>query len=140
MSSEKPKTASFVKTTQEKIQELEQMNAEALIGGGQARIDKQHEKGKLTARERVDLLVDPGSFQEIGKFVVQRGKDFGLDKQRILGDGVVTGYGTVDGRLVYVFSQDFTVYGGSLSETMAEKIVKIMDMAMKKFIPIVSKD
>ena len=137
MSSEKPKTASFVKTTQEKIQELEQMNAEALVGGGQARIDKQHEKGKLTARERIDLLVDPGSFQEIGKFVVQRGKDFGLDKQRILGDGVVTGYGTVDGRLVYVFSQDFTVYGGSLSETMAEKIVKIMDMAMKNGAPII---
>ena len=88
------------------------MNSEALLGGGQARIDKQHEKGKLTARERIDLLVDPGSFQEIGKFVVQRGKDFGLDKERILGDGVITGYGTVDGRLVYVFSQDFTVYGG----------------------------
>ncbi len=137
MSSEKPKTASFIRTTDEKIKELEQMNQEALLGGGQVRIDKQHEKGKLTARERIDLLVDPGSFQEIGKFVVQRGKDFGLDKQRILGDGVVTGYGTVDGRLVYIFSQDFTVFGGSLSETMAEKIVKIMDMAMKNGAPII---
>ena len=137
MSSEKPKTASFIKTTQEIIDELEKMNQEALLGGGQTRIDKQHEKGKLTARERVNLLMDPGSFQEIGKFVVQRGKDFGLDKQRILGDGVITGYGTVDGRLVYVFSQDFTVFGGSLSETMAEKIVKIMDMAMKNGAPII---
>ncbi|MEQ9305449.1 MAG: acyl-CoA carboxylase subunit beta, partial [Marinoscillum sp.] len=115
----------------------EKMNQEALLGGGQARIDKQHEKGKLTARERLDLLMDPGSFQEIGKFVVQRGKDFGLDKQRILGDGVVTGYGTVQGRLVYAFSQDFTVFGGSLSETVAEKIVKIMDMAMKNGAPII---
>lgn len=137
MSSEKPKSASFVKTTLEKIEELEKMNQEALLGGGQARIDKQHEKGKLTARERLDLLMDPGSFHEIGKFVVQRGKDFGLDKQRILGDGVVTGYGTVQGRLVYAFSQDFTVFGGSLSETVAEKIVKIMDMAMKNGAPII---
>ncbi len=137
MSLEKPKAPSFVTTTQEKIQELERMNAEAMLGGGSARIDKQHEKGKLTARERIDLLMDPGSFQEVGKFVVQRGRDFGLDKQRILGDGIVTGYGTIQGRLVYVFSQDFTVYGGSLSETMAEKIVKIMDMAMKNGAPII---
>ena len=137
MSSEKPKTASFVKTTQDKISELEKMNAEAMLGGGQSRIDKQHEKGKLTARERIDLLLDPGSFQEVGKFVVHRGKDFGIDKQRILGDGVVTGYGKVDGRLVYVFSQDFTVFGGSLSETFAEKIVKIMEMAMKNGAPVI---
>lgn len=137
MSSEKPKTASFVKTTHEKIEELERLNDEALLGGGQKRIDKQHEKGKLTARERIDLLLDEGSFQEIGKFVMHRGKDFGIDQQKILGDGVVTGYGTVAGRLVYVFSQDFTVFGGSLSETYAEKIVKIMDMAMKNGAPVI---
>ncbi|MFH6984060.1 acyl-CoA carboxylase subunit beta [Marinoscillum sp. 108] len=137
MSSEKPKTASFVKSTHQKIEELEQMNEQAMLGGGQSRIDKQHEKGKLTARERIDLLLDPGSFQEIGKFVVHRGRDFGIDKQKFLGDGVVTGYGTVNGRLIYVFSQDFTVFGGSLSETFAEKIVKIMDMAMKNGAPVI---
>lgn len=137
MSKEKPKTASFVKSTNDKIKELEEMNKKALIGGGKARIEKQHEKGKLTARERIDLLMDPGSFQEIGKFVLHRGRDFGIDKQKILGDGVVTGYGTVAGRLVYVFSQDFTVFGGSLSETFAEKIVKIMDMAMKNGAPVI---
>jgi len=137
MSSEKPKTASFVKSTQSKIDELEKMNAEAMLGGGQARIDKHHSQGKLTARERIDLFLDPGTFQEIGKFVVHRGRDFGIDKQKILGDGVVTGYGQVNGRLVYVFSQDFTVFGGSLSETFAEKIVKIMDMAMKNGAPLV---
>lgn len=137
MSSNKPKTASFVKSTQSKIEELEKLNEEAMLGGGQSRIDKQHEKGKLTARERIDLLLDPGSFQEIGKFVVHRGRDFGVDRQKILGDGVVTGYGTVEGRLVYIFSQDFTVFGGSLSETFAEKIVKIMDMAMKNGAPVI---
>ena len=137
MPKEKPKTASFIKTTKEKIQELEELNREAMLGGGEARIEKQHEKGKLTARERIDLLLDPGSFQEIGKFVVHRGKDFGVDEQKILGDGVVTGYGTINGRLVYVFSQDFTVFGGSLSETFAEKIVKIMDMAMKNGAPVI---
>ncbi len=120
-----------------KIRLLEQKNAEALLGGGQDRIDVQHKKGKLTARERVDLLLDPGSFEEIGKFVMHRSKDFGLDKEYYLGDGVVTGYGTVNGRLVYVFSQDFTVFGGSLSETHAEKIVKIMDLAMKNGAPII---
>lgn len=137
MSDQKPKSASFIKPTSEKIEELEKKNQEALLGGGQKRIDKQHEKGKLTARERIDLLLDPGSFQEIGKLVVHRSSDFGLDKQRILGDGVVTGFGTVEGRLVYVFSQDFTVFGGSLSETHAEKIVKIMDMAMKNGAPVI---
>ncbi len=120
-----------------KIELLEQKNAEALLGGGQDRIDAQHKKGKLTARERVDLLLDPGSFEEIGKFVMHRSKDFGLDKEYYLGDGVVTGYGTVNGRLVYVFSQDFTVFGGSLSETHAEKIVKIMDLAMKNGAPVI---
>ncbi|PSR53472.1 methylmalonyl-CoA carboxyltransferase [Adhaeribacter arboris] len=120
-----------------KIEILEQKNAEALLGGGQARINAQHAKGKLTARERVDLFLDPGSFEEIGKFVMHRSKDFGLDKEYYLGDGVVTGYGTVNGRLVYVFSQDFTVFGGSLSETHAEKIVKIMDLAMKNGAPVI---
>jgi len=112
-------------------------NQEALLGGGQARIDAQHKKGKLTARERLDLLLDEGSFEEIGKFVMHRAKDFGLDKEYYLGDGVVTGYGTIHGRLVYVFSQDFTVFGGSLSETHAEKIVKIMDLAMKNGAPVI---
>lgn len=137
MKSQKPKGASFFKSTKEKIEELEKLNAKALLGGGADRIAKQHEKGKLTARERVELLLDPGSFQETGKFVQHRGHDFGLDKQKFLGDGVITGFGRIDGRLVYVFSQDFTVFGGSLSETHAEKIVKIMDMAMKNGAPVI---
>jgi len=137
MATEKPKMASVFKSTEKKIKELETMNAEALLAGGQKRMDKQHEKGKLTARERIDLLLDEGSFQEIGKFVTHRGQDFGIEKEQYLGDGVITGYGTVDGRLIYVFSQDFTVFGGSLSETFAEKIVKIMDMAMKNGAPLI---
>ncbi|MGZ5282098.1 MAG: acyl-CoA carboxylase subunit beta, partial [Bacteroidia bacterium] len=120
-----------------KIEKLEQMRAEALIGGGEDRIAKHHKQGKLTARERIHFLVDEGTFQEIGAFVQHRSKDFGMEKQQILGDGVVTGYGRIDGRLVYVFSQDFTVFGGSLSETHAEKIVKIMDMAMKNGAPVI---
>jgi propionyl-CoA carboxylase beta chain len=122
---------------QEKFDELERKNQEALTGGGEKRIEQQHAKGKLTARERVHLLLDEGSFEELGKFVMHRSKDFGLDKEYYLGDGVVTGYGTVNGRLVYVFSQDFTVFGGSLSETHAEKIVKIMDLAMKNGAPVI---
>src|SRR6201992_512749 len=106
-------------------------------GGGHARIESQHKKGKLTARERLHFLLDEGTFQEIGMLVTHRSKDFGLDKEYYLGDGVVTGYGTVNGRLVYVFSQDFTVFGGSLSETHAEKIVKIMDLAMQNGAPVV---
>jgi len=102
-----------------------------------ARIEAQHKRGKLTARERVELLLDNGSFQELGMFVTHRSNDFGLDKQKILGDGVVTGYGTINDRLVYVFSQDFTVFGGSLAEAYAEKIVKIMDLAMKNGAPII---
>jgi propionyl-CoA carboxylase beta chain len=121
----------------QKIEILERKNQEALQGGGAKRIEAQHKKGKLTARERVDLLLDEGSFEEIGKFVMHRCKDFGLDKEYYLGDGVVTGYGRVNGRLVYVFSQDFTVFGGSLSETHAEKIVKIMDLAMKNGAPLI---
>ena len=108
---------------------------EAKLGGGQARIEKQHAKGKLTARERIHFLLDEGSFEEIGILVTHRTTDFGMDKQIFYGDGVVTGYGTVDGRLVYVFAQDFTVFGGALSETHAEKICKIMDLAMKTGAP-----
>ena len=122
---------------EEKFRLLEEKNKEALLGGGQARIDAQHKKGKLTARERLDLLLDEGTFEEIGKFVMHRSKDFGLDKEHYLGDGVVTGYGTISGRLVYVFSQDFTVFGGSLSEAHAEKICKIMDLAMKNGAPVI---
>jgi len=117
--------------------ELDRKNAEALLGGGPARIDAQHKKGKLTARERIHLLLDEGSFEEIGKFVMHRSKDFGLDKEHYLGDGVVTGYGTISGRQVYVFAQDFTVFGGALSETHAEKICRIMDLAMKNGAPVI---
>ena len=123
--------------TSTKIETLDQKNAEALLGGGQKRIEQQHKKGKLHARERINLLLDEGSFEEIGKFVMHRCKDFGLEKEYYLGDGVVTGYGTVAGRLVYVFAQDFTVFGGSLSETHAEKICKLMDLAMKNGAPII---
>jgi propionyl-CoA carboxylase beta chain len=121
----------------QKFGELDRKNREALLGGGEKRIEQQHAKGKLTARERVTLLLDEGSFEELGKFVMHRSKDFGLDKEHYLGDGVITGYGTIAGRLVYVFSQDFTVFGGSLSETHAEKIVKIMELAMKNGAPLI---
>jgi len=116
---------------------LDQKNAEAELGGGEKRIQAQHAKGKLTARERISILLDKGSFEEIGRFVMHRSKDFGLDKEHYLGDGVVTGYGKVNGRLVYVFAQDFTVFGGSLSETHAEKICKLMDLAMKNGAPLI---
>lgn len=121
----------------EKLDLLQKKNAEVLQGGGKARLQRQHEQGKFTARERIALLLDEGSFEEIGKFVVHRSTDFGMEKQRYLGDGVVTGYGTINGRLVYVFSQDFTVFGGSLSETHAEKICKIMDLALKNGAPLI---
>lgn len=121
----------------EKSEELKRKNAEAQLGGGQRRIDSQHKKGKLTARERIDMFLDAGSFEEIDRFVMHRTKDFGLDKEHYLGDGVITGYGKVNGRLVYLYSQDFTVFGGSLSETHAEKICKIMDLAMKNGAPVV---
>jgi propionyl-CoA carboxylase beta chain len=113
------------------------MNARALLGGGPERIKKQHEGGKLTARERIDLLLDPGSFIEIGAFVVHRCNDFGMEGQKVLGDGVVTGHGLIDGRKVFVFAQDFTVFGGSLSGAYALKICKVMDLAMKVGAPIV---
>ena len=121
----------------DKTAKLEELNKEALLGGGEKRIQAQHDRGKLTARERIDLLLDEGSFEEMGKLVRHRSHSFGLEKQRILGDGVVTGYGTIHGRLVYVFSQDFTVFGGSLSETHAQKICKIMDLAMKNGAPVI---
>lgn len=122
---------------EEKLNHLEKMRAEARLGGGQARLDAQHKKGKLTARERVELLVDPNSFEEFDMFVTHRSTDFGLSEQKILGDGVITGCGKIHGRLVFVFSQDFTVFGGSLSETHSEKICKIMDMAMKVGAPVI---
>jgi len=121
---------SKIKTLNEKLQK-------AYIGGGEVRIKKQHAKKKLTARERINYLMDEGSFEEIGTLVTHRTKDFGMEKQKFYGDGVITGYGTVDGRLVYVFAQDFTVFGGSLSETHAEKICKIMDMAVNVGAPLI---
>jgi acetyl-CoA carboxylase carboxyltransferase component len=126
-----------VSTNAERIARLEQLRAEALEGGGPARVERQHAWGKLTARERLDLLLDPGSFVELDAFVTNRATVSGLDQPRFLGDGVVTGHGTIDGRLVFVFSQDFTIFGGSLSEAYAEKICKVMDLAMKVGAPII---
>jgi propionyl-CoA carboxylase beta chain len=119
------------------IEELRKKRAEGQLGGGEQRIQAQHERGKLTARERLELLLDKGSFRETDAFVTHRTQDFGLDQQKYLGDSVVTGWGTIDGRLVYVFSQDFTVFGGSLGEVHAQKIVKIMDMALKNGAPVI---
>lgn len=119
------------------LEELERRKRESELGGGQARIDRQHAEGKLTARERISLLFDAGSFQELDQLVMHRSTDFGMEKQRISGDGVVTGYGTVEGRQVYAFAQDFTVFGGSLSETHAGKIMKIMELALKNGAPLV---
>ncbi len=120
-----------------KIKELEGKIAEAKLGGGEERIKSQHKKGKLTARERIHFLLDEGSFEEIGMFVTHRSQEFGLEKQKFLGDGVVTGYGTISGRMVYVFAQDFTVFGGSLAEAHAEKICRIMDLAMQNGAPVI---
>ena len=124
-------------TMREKLDLLERRRAESELGGGEARLEVQHEKGKLSARERLDLLLDEGSFVELDRFVVHRSTDFGLEAQKFYGDGVITGHGKIDGRLVYVFSQDFTVFGGSLSEAFAEKIVKIMDLAMRNGAPVI---
>ncbi len=121
----------------EKIKELIELRAKAHIGGGQKRIDSQHQKGKFTARERIALLLDEGSFDEIDTFVLHRSTNFGIDKTKFLGDGVVTGAGTIDGRLVYVFAQDFTVFGGALSEMLASKICKVMELAMKMGAPVI---
>jgi acetyl-CoA carboxylase carboxyltransferase component len=126
-----------VPTNEERISRLDAMRAESRLGGGRSRIDQQHARGKLTARERLELLLDADSFVELDAFVTHRATAFGLDEERYLGDGVVTGHGTIEGRLVFVFSQDFTVFGGSLSEAYAEKICKVMDLAMKVGAPIV---
>jgi propionyl-CoA carboxylase beta subunit len=124
-------------TMRDKLRQLDERRAESELGGGAARLRAQHDKGKLSARERLDVLLDPGSFVELDRFVVHRSYDFGLDDQRIYGDGVVTGSGRIDGRTVYVFSQDFTVFGGSLSEAFAEKICKVMDLAVRTGAPMI---
>ena len=124
-------------TNSPRINRLREQKAKSHLGGGQERIEAQHKKGRLTARERLDLLLDKGSFREVDTFIVHRTKDFGLDQQVFPGDSVVTGWGTIDGRLVYVYSQDFTVLGGSLGEVHAEKVCKIMDMAMKNGAPCI---
>jgi propionyl-CoA carboxylase beta chain len=124
-------------SSREKLEELERRGAEALLGGGPERLAAQHERGKLSARERLHLLLDPESFVELDRFVTHRATDFGLDKKRVLGDGVVTGYGTIRGRPVYVFSQDFTVFGGSLSEAHAQKIVKVQELAVRNGAPLI---
>jgi acetyl-CoA carboxylase beta subunit len=124
-------------STAEKLARLRDMRETARLGGGERRIEQQHERGKLTARERLELLLDEDSFTELDAFVTHRASDFGLDEERYLGDGVVTGQGTIDGRSVFVFAQDFTVFGGSLSETHAEKICKVMDLALASGAPII---
>jgi len=123
--------------SQDKIKKLIDLRAEARLGGGEKRIASQHKKGKFTARERIEMLLDEGSFEEFDMFVTHRCTNFGMEKTKFLGDGVVTGQGTIDGRLIFVFSQDFTVIGGSLSETFAQKICKVMDMAMKVGAPVI---
>ncbi len=124
-------------TVDPKIQKLQDLKAEAGLGGGQARIDRQHAKGKLTARERIERLLDPGTFRELDMFATHRTVGFGIEEQKFLGDSVVTGWGKIDGRLIYVFSQDFTVFGGSLGEVHAEKICKVMDLATKNGAPVI---
>ncbi len=123
--------------TQNRLDHLVRLRDQARLGGGQDKIDKQHAQGKMTARERIEMLLDPGSFEEFDMFKTHRCRDFGMDETVYPGDGVVTGHGTIDGRIVYVFAQDFTVLGGSLSETFAEKICKIMDLAMKNGAPVI---
>ena len=124
-------------SAQEALERLQEIKDRGRLGGGQARIDAQHKRGKLTARERLDILLDPGSFQELDSLMVHRTHEFGMADDRPFGDAVVTGWGKVDGRLVYVFSQDFTVFGGSLSEVGGEKIVKILDLAMRNGAPVI---
>ena len=121
----------------EKVKELIQLREQARLGGGVKRIESQHSKGKYTARERIAMLLDEGSFEEFDMFIKHRGSNFGIEREKFLGDGVVTGYGTIEGRLVYIYAQDFTVFGGSLSETMAMKICKVMDQAMKMGAPVI---
>ncbi len=124
-------------STKEKLEQLKQKRAKALIGGGQDKIDKIHEKGKYTARERIQLLLDPGTFEEYDAFKLHRCYNFGMEKTKFLGDGIVTGYGKLAGRPVYIYAQDFSVLAGSLSGTLAEKICKIMDLGMKNGIPVI---
>jgi acetyl-CoA carboxylase carboxyltransferase component len=124
-------------TDDPKSKHLRETKAQSRLGGGAERIEAQHQRGRLTARERIDLLLDKGSFREVDPFVVHRTSDFNLDQQKYLGDSVVTGWGTIEGRLVYIFSQDFTVFGGSLGEVHAEKVCKIMDMALKNGAPVI---
>src|SRR6188474_20964 len=125
------------KPSKSRLETLRERSARAEQGGGEARVEKQHAAGKMTARERIDFLLDEGTFQEFDKLVEHRSRDFGLDKQLYPGDGVITGHGLIDGRSVFVFAQDFTVFGGSLSETHAEKICKVMDLAMKVGAPMI---
>lgn len=124
-------------SNQDKIRQLVELRDEARLGGGEKRIESQHKKGKYTARERIEMILDEGSFEEFDMFVTHRSHEFGLEKQHYLSDGVITGHGTIDGRVVYIFSQDFTVFGGSLSETFAQKVCKVMDQAMKVGAPII---
>jgi propionyl-CoA carboxylase beta chain len=130
-------TATKEPSVDEKINQLKDLREQAKLGGGQKRIEEQHAKGKLTARERIELLLDAGSFNEIDQFVVHQCAEFGMSGRKFPGDGVVTGYGTIDGRLVYVFSQDFTVFGGSLGEMFAKKVCKLMDLALKAGAPVI---
>jgi len=122
---------------QQKVKNLIDLRVQAKLGGGEKRIASQHAKGKFTARERIEMLLDDGSFEELDMFVTHRCNNFGLEKEKYLGDGVITGHGTIDGRTVFLFAQDFTVFGGSLSETMALKICKVMDMAMNMGCPVI---
>ena len=124
-------------STADKLARLQELRAEAMLGGGEHRIEQQHSRGKLTARERLELLLDEDSFTELDAFVTHRATDFGIDEEQYLGDGVVTGHGRIDGRTVFVYAQDFTVFGGSLSEAHAEKIVKVMDLALENGAPII---
>jgi len=128
---------SFPQTHEEKLTQLRELRDEALYSASDEAVEKQHAKGKLTARERIEKLLDPGSFEELDAFVRHRTYEFGMDKRRPLGDAVITGYGTIDGRTVFVFSQDFTVFGGSLGEVMAEKMCKVMDLAAKVGAPVI---
>src|SRR3990170_6741301 len=125
------------KRAEERASELQRLKELAQLGGGQERIEAQHARGKLTARERLNILLDGGTFEELDSLVTHRSVEFGLDKQRYYGDAVVTGHGKIDGRLVYVFSQDFTVFGGSLSEAVSKKICKVMDLAMRNGAPVI---
>jgi len=124
-------------SNQDKVRQLVELREKARLGGGEKRIETQHKKGKYTARERIEMILDEGSFEEFDMFVTHRSHDFGLENEQYLSDGVITGHGTIDGRVVYIFSQDFTVFGGSLSETFAQKVCKVMDQAMKVGAPII---